>query len=201
MASAAEIVRNHEYDPNGVEYLVPPPKGREHIQVVPYDPAWPAVFEELAARLRAALGGVALSIEHVGSTSVLGMPAKPIIDIDVTVPDSRDEAAYRPALEAAGFPVLFRERVFHEHRFARSDSPPANIHIWSPDCPEAIRHRMLRDWLIAHPEDRERYAAAKFVSAEQINAVGGWVMDYNLRKQPVIRGILERVFRAHGLID
>lgn len=149
----------------------------------------------------AALGDVALSIEHVGSTSVPGLPAKPIIDIDLTVPDSRDEDAYRPALEAAGFLVLFREPVFHEHRFARSDSPPANIHIWSPDCPEAIRHRMLRDWLIAHPEEREQYAAAKFASAEQINAEGGRVMDYNQRKQPVIRDILERMFRAHGLID
>lgn len=200
MASAAEIVRNHEYDPNGVEYFVPPRKS-QHIEVVPYDPSWPAAFAELAARIRAALGEVALSIEHVGSTAVPGLPAKPIIDIDLTVPDSRDEDAYRPALDAAGFPVQFREPVFHEHRFARSDSPPANIHIWSPDCPEAIRHRMLRDWLIAHPEERELYAAAKFASAEQINAEGGVVMDYNQRKQPVIRDILERMFRAHGLID
>ncbi|MFY0567948.1 GrpB family protein [Archangium lansingense] len=105
MASAAELVRNHEYEPNGVEYFAPPPKS-EHIEVVPYDPAWPDAFEELAARIRAALGDVALSLEHVGSTSVPGLPAKPIIDIDLTVPDSRDEAAYRPALEAAGFPVL-----------------------------------------------------------------------------------------------
>ena len=51
---------------------------------------------------------------------------------DLTVPDSRDEDAYRPALESAGFRVLFREPVFHEHRFARCDAPPANIHIWSP---------------------------------------------------------------------
>ncbi|MFP2905159.1 GrpB family protein [Pyxidicoccus sp. 3LFB2] len=200
MASAADIVRNHEYDPNGVEYLGPPSK-REHIEVVPYDPAWPAAFEALAARLRAALGDVALCIEHVGSTSVPGLPAKPVIDIDLTVPDSRDEESYRPALEAAGLPVLFRERVFHEHRFAHSDSPRANIHIWSPDCPEAIRHRMLRDWLLTHPEERELYAAVKLASAEQINAEGGLVMDYNLRKQPVLRGILERMFRAQGLID
>jgi GrpB-like predicted nucleotidyltransferase (UPF0157 family) len=141
--------------------------------VAPYDPSWPDVFADLAARIRAALGEVALSIEHVGSTSVPGLPAKPVIDIDLTVPDSRDEDAYRSALDAAAFPVLFRESALHEHRFARGDSPPANIH----------------------------YAAAKVASAEQINAEGGRVMDYNQRQQPVIRDILDRMFRAHGLID
>ncbi|MCY1080661.1 GrpB family protein [Archangium lansingense] len=54
---------------------------------------------------------------------------------------------------------------------------------------------------MAHPEEREQYAAAKFASAEQSNAECGRVMDYNQRKQPVIRDILERMFRAHGLID
>lgn len=197
--SAEEIVRHHEFDPDAVEYLVPPTV--QSIAVVAYDPRWPAAFDAIAERIRRALGDTARAVEHVGSTSVPGLPAKPIIDIDLTVPDSRDEEAYRGPLESEGFVLVLREPRWHEHRLARFEEPLANIHIWSPDCPETIRHRMLRDWLIAHPEDRDRYAEAKLASAEAINATGGgFVMDYNQRKQPVIRDILDRMFRARGLV-
>ena len=72
--------------------------------------------------------------------------------------------------------------------------------MWSPDSPEAIRHRLLRDWLRSHPDDCARYAAAKRSSAEATNAAGREMMAYNLRKEPVLREILDRVFRAHGLL-
>jgi GrpB-like predicted nucleotidyltransferase (UPF0157 family) len=143
------------------------------IEVVEPDPAWPAQFDLLAARLRAALGDRALAVEHVGSTSVPGLAAKAIIDIDVTVPDPRDEPAYVPDLEAAGFRLRMREPGWHEHRLVVHNDPRANIHVFGPDCPEVIRHRMLRDWLTEHPDDRDRYAAAKRESAEQSNTGGG----------------------------
>jgi GrpB-like predicted nucleotidyltransferase (UPF0157 family) len=79
-------------------------------------------------------------------------------------------------------------------------SPRANLHVWSPDSPEAIRHVMFRHWLRDHPDDRALYAAAKRASVEESNAAGDDVMAYNLRKQPVIREILERMFRAHGML-
>jgi GrpB-like predicted nucleotidyltransferase (UPF0157 family) len=154
------------------------------------------------------LGERVLEVQHVGSTAVPGLAAKPVIDVDLTVADSAAEEDYIPDLEAAGFHLVIRERRWHEHRalvVADPGAQPAqlprtNLHAWSPDCPEVVRHRLLRDWLVEHPEDRARYAAAKTASAREATAAGELVADYNFRKQPVIRNILDRMFRAHGLI-
>jgi GrpB-like predicted nucleotidyltransferase (UPF0157 family) len=199
MATAEEITRHYDDDPDGIEWVgvdAPP----RPIEVVEPDPAWPAQFELLAAKIRAALAGRALAVDHVGSTSVPGLAAKAIIDIDVTVADPRDEPAYVPDLEAGGFRLRMREPGWHEHRLVVADDPRANIHVFGPDCPEAIRHRMLRDWLTEHPDDRDCYAAAKREAAEQSNANGEEVMAYNHRKEPAIRDILDRMFRAFGLL-
>ena len=96
--------------------------------------------------------------------------------------------------------LSIREPHWHEHRCLVSASPQANLHVWSPDSPEAIRHMMFRDWLRDHPDDLTRYAAAKRAAADAANAAGETVMEYNLRKQPVIREILNRMFRAHGML-
>ena len=73
------------------------------IKLVPYDPEWPVYFEEERQRIVKALGKMALCVEHVGSTSIAGLSAKPIIDILLIVPDTTNEAAYVPQLEAAGY--------------------------------------------------------------------------------------------------
>jgi GrpB-like predicted nucleotidyltransferase (UPF0157 family) len=86
------------------------------ILLVPYDAAWPDRFEREARKIRGALGEKALRIEHVGSTSVPGLRAKPIIDILLVVADSADEMDYGAALQAAGFNVHIREPEWHEHR-------------------------------------------------------------------------------------
>ena len=171
-----------------------PPK--ENIEVMPYDPAWPALFWELAGAIRQALGMAALHIEHIGSTAVPLLAAKPVIDIDLTVSDPTDEAAYVPALESLGYDLIIREPSWHQHRCLRLEAPRVNLHVFGPDCPETIRHILFRNWMREHPEDRERYEKAKF------GAVGGteYVMDYNLRKQPVIREIYARAFKAAGLL-
>src|SRR5690348_12357875 len=99
-----------------------PDLGRR-IEVVPYDPAWPAVFDLRAARIVAALGDRARSIEHMGSTSVPGLAAKPVIDIHLTVASSADEADYRPALETAGFRFVHAAPDWFEHRLFKGLSP------------------------------------------------------------------------------
>jgi GrpB-like predicted nucleotidyltransferase (UPF0157 family) len=88
-----------------------------------------------------------LVVEHVGSTAVVGLPAKPVIDIDLTVADSVDEAAYVPALEGVGFRLVIREPWWHEHRCLVHDDPRCNLHVFSPGAPEPVRHRIFRDWL------------------------------------------------------
>src|SRR5690242_13720265 len=85
------------------------------IAIVDYDPSWPLLFARENERIKSALGAKALSVEHVGSTSVPGLPAKPIIDILLVVESSADEKSYLPALEAAGYLLRIREPEWHEH--------------------------------------------------------------------------------------
>jgi GrpB-like predicted nucleotidyltransferase (UPF0157 family) len=193
--TSQEITRHHDPDPSEDPWVIGPP-APETVSIVPYNPEWPRRYQALSAAIRAALGDAALDIEHVGSTAVEGLPAKDVIDIDLTVADPRDEDLYVPALERVGYVLVVREPSFHEHRCLRLAEPRANLHVFGPECPEAIRHRMFRDWLRAHPEDRTRYEDAKRAAVPG----GGNVMDYNLRKQTVVREIYDRLFRAAGML-
>ena len=171
------------------------------------DPTWPERYRRIEAEICAVLDDRVLGIQHVGSTSVPGLPAKPVIDIDLTVIDPTDEASYVPDLERLGFVHWLTEPGWHEHRLLKHlDEPRTHLHVFGPDCPEVVRHRMFRDWLVAHPEDRERYAAAKRDAADQMAATGddhgalGFGMRYNRIKEPVVREIYDRMFRAAGLL-
>ncbi|MBP2336794.1 GrpB-like predicted nucleotidyltransferase (UPF0157 family) [Saccharothrix coeruleofusca] len=195
MPSFEEITRHHDADPSESPWVNGPP-GPETVTIVPYDPEWPRRYRALSARIRAALGEAALDVEHIGSTSVEGLAAKDVIDIDLTVADPRDERSYVPALERLGYFLVIREPSFHQHRCLRLAEPRVNLHVFGPDCPEAIRHRMFRDWLRAHPDDRARYERAKRAAVPG----GGSVMDYNARKQQVVREIYDRLFRAAGML-
>jgi GrpB-like predicted nucleotidyltransferase (UPF0157 family) len=199
MATVDEITRHESADPDDDVWVGAQPPVSP-IEIVEADPSWPRRYDRLADRIRRALDDRVLALEHIGSTSVPGLPAKPIIDIDLTVLDSSKESRYVPLLEAAGFVLTIREPKWHQHRLMVATSPSANLHVWSPDSPEAIRHLMFRDWLRDHPDDCARYAAAKRAAAAASNACGGTIMDYNLRKQPVVRDILDRLFRDHGML-
>ena len=111
-----------------------------------------------------------------------------------------DEDAYRPSLESAGFSVTLREARWHEHRLFKPTDGLAHVHVFGPDCPETIRHVMLRDWLRTHPDDAAEYAAIKRRAAEATNAHRGTGMDYNLVKEPYLRSLLDRIFTANGLL-
>ena len=171
------------------------------IEIADPDPAWPRRYDDLARRIREALGWRVLQLEHVGSTSVPGLAAKPIIDIDLTVADPDREQDYVPALETIGFRLAIREPWWYGHRALRSDEPACNIHVFGFDSPEPVKHRIFRDWLRGHPAERDRYAAAKRQAASQANAEGEHVMQYNARKQQVIREIYHRAFVAAGLLE
>lgn len=187
--------------PPGADAWVPGAARAVGIEVAAPDPAWPRWYTELAARIRAALGWRALQVEHVGSTSVPGLPAKPIIDIDLTVADSGRERDYVPALEKAGFTLVIREPWWYGHRVLTADEPRCNLHVFGPDSPETVRHRIFRDWLRGNPGDRELYAAAKRQAASEANARGEHVMQYNARKEQVVREIYRRAFTAAGLLS
>ena len=201
MPAPEEITKHHDWDPpEGESVFVDGGPTVGPVDVVPYDPAWPELFATVASRVHEALGDRVVDLAHVGSTAVPGLPAKPIIDLDLTVADSADEDSYVPALETAGFRLVIRERGWHEHRMLTTDDPRTNLHVFSPDCPEVIRHRLFRDWLREHPDDLARYRDAKLAAATDSTAAGEHMMDYNQRKQPVIREIYDRIFRANGLL-
>ena len=102
------------------------------IQLADYDPAWPGLFAREALRIRAMLREQALRIEHVGSTAVPGLAAKPIIDILLVVGDSADEETYVPALEAAGYVLRIREPDWYQHRVFKGPDTNINLHVASP---------------------------------------------------------------------
>ena len=171
------------------------------IEVTDPDPSWPSVYDGLARRIREALGWRALQLDHVGSTAVPGLPAKPIIDIDLTVADPGREQHYVPALEAIGFRLTIREPWWYGHRVLVAGEPRCNLHVFGFDSPELVRQRIFRDWLRGNPADRDRYAEAKRQAAAAANAAGEHVMQYNARKQQVIREIYHGAFVAAGLLQ
>ncbi len=200
MPTAEEITKHHDAEPDHHPWVGERP-APVPIRVVAYDDSWPVHYERTAAQIRDVLGEVAIAVEHVGSTSVPGLAAKPTIDIDLTVADPSDEGSYVPALERVGFKLVIREPSWHEHRaLQRQGDPSTNLHVFGPDCPEVIRHRMFREWLRAHPEERELYARAKLEAAAAVTDQRGIMMDYNRHKEPVLRAIYERMFRANGLL-
>jgi len=170
----------------------PPPQYQE-IVVADYDPAWPEWFEQAAERIRAALGDKVLELHHVGSTSVPGLAAKPLIDIDLVVADTTDETAYVPPLEALGYVLRVREPDWYEHRMLRGHDPPVNLHVFPPACEEVDRMLLLRDWLRTNDADRELYARTKRELGAQ-----GWkyVQNYADAKTAVVEEILARALSA-----
>ncbi|MDP9116170.1 MAG: GrpB family protein, partial [Actinomycetota bacterium] len=129
MASPEEITRHHDPDPSEDPWVNGPPPDQP-VDIGPYDDRWPGRFDALAANVRTALGGVALAVEHVGSTSVPRLAAKNVIDIDLTVPDPSDESSYVPALEAAGWVLTIREPSWHNHRcLTRREGARSNLHV------------------------------------------------------------------------
>jgi GrpB-like predicted nucleotidyltransferase (UPF0157 family) len=126
-----------------------------------YDPAWPDAYAREVSRITAALGERALRLEHVGSTSVPGLPAKPIIDIVLGVADPADEDAYVPDLKAAGYVLRVREPSWFEHRMLRWPDDSVHLHVFPAECPEIDRMVGFRDRLRTSTPDRELYARTK----------------------------------------
>lgn len=165
------------------------------------DPALATWFDRLEAQVRGALGTRALTVDHIGSTSVPGLAAKPVIDIDLVVADPSDEAGYVPALEAVGFSLWVREPWWDEHRLLRHDDPRCNLHVFGPGSSGPWRDRVFRDWLRVCEHDRDLYARAKRAASDAAVAAAEHSMQYNARTQDVIREIHSRAFAAAGLID
>jgi GrpB-like predicted nucleotidyltransferase (UPF0157 family) len=166
----------------------PPPTYRE-VVLAEYDPEWPAWFARAEAQVRGALGDAALRIDHVGSTSVPGLAAKPLIDVNLVVDDTTDEESYVPQLEAVGYVLRVREPDWYEHRLLRGQDPPVNLHVFPPGCEEVQRMLIFRDRLRTNSEDRDLYERTK---RELAAKEWKYVQNYADAKSEVVREILER---------
>ena len=159
------------------------------ITLVEYDPRWPKLFEQEANRVRSVLDNKALRVEHVGSTSVPGLCAKPIIDMLLVVADSTDEASYVLDLEAAGYILRVREPDWFEHRLFKGPDVDINLHVFSAGTSEVERMLRFRNWLRVNDTERDKYAQVKRSLAKN-----KWrhVQHYADAKTPIVREIMER---------
>jgi GrpB-like predicted nucleotidyltransferase (UPF0157 family) len=163
------------------------------IVLVDHTPDWLTWFWREADRVRRVLGDRALRIEHVGSTSVPGLAAKPIIDMLLVVADSADEPAYVPAMAAAGYVLRIREPDWYQHRLFKGPDTDINLHVFSAGCPEIDRMLLFRDWLRANEPDRQLYERSKRHLARQ---TWQYVQNYADAKTAVIGEIVQRARQA-----
>ncbi|MEG6513778.1 GrpB family protein [Desulforamulus ruminis] len=159
------------------------------ITLVAYDPRWPELFEREAKRIRSVLGNRVLQLEHVGSTSVPELCAKPIIDMLLVVADSSDEPSYVAALEAVGYTLRIREPDWFEHRMFKGPDTDINLHVFSEGTSEVERMLRFRDWLRANDTDRDNYARVKRKLAQHV-----WrhVQNYADAKTSIVQEIMDR---------
>ena len=176
-------------------WVTEPPRLTAKLQVVDYDPAWPGLFAREADRVRAVLGDRVLQLEHIGSTSVPGLAAKPIIDMLLVVPDPADEPAYLPDLEAAGYVLVIREPDWYQHRCLKGPDTNVNLHLYPPGCPEIERYLLFRDRLGDDPAERAHYQRVKRELAERDWA---YVQQYADAKTEVVEAIIARARAAGG---
>ena len=158
-----------------------------------YNPEWPAFFLREAARVREVLGARVLQLHHVGSTSIPGLAAKPIIDMLLVVADSSDEAAYVPTMEASGYVLHIREPKWHEHRLFKGPDTNINLHVFSRGCPEIDRMLLFRDWLRSNPADLDLYLRTKRELAQR---EWKYVQNYADAKSAVVEEIIARALAA-----
>lgn len=175
---------NEDFDAKLRSVLIDGPQPAT-VEIVAYDETWPERFAEFRSALRGRLGPRAIRIEHIGSTSVPGLAAKNIIDICLTVADPDDEPAYLDDLLSLGWTLAVREPG---HRVVRYADPKSNLHVFADDASEVTDYLTLRDWLRAHADDRDRYAALK----RDLASRGEWpdINYYADAKGPFIRELL-----------
>ncbi|MGM1063733.1 GrpB family protein [Saccharothrix sp. Mg75] len=159
------------------------------VTLVAYDPAWPGLYAREVARVRGALGDAVVRVRHVGSTSVPGLAAKPVVDVVLEVADSADESSYAPALEAVGYVLVVREPGWFEHRMFKGPDTNVNLHVHTAGDPEVARVVAFRDRLRASAADRELYESVKRELAAREWA---YVQQYADAKAGVIAEILGR---------
>ena len=156
------------------------------VYLAPYDPAWPSLFNRLKKQIREALGDKILLLEHVGSTAVPGLSAKPIIDMVLVV------FIYVKPLEKKGYTLRNREPDWHEHRLLKPPDVEGKLHVFSAGCEEIGQMLLFRDRLRNNTDDRLLYEETK---RELAARTWKYRQNYADAKSEVVQEILARARR------
>ena len=160
----SEEAHVHEIDCRGGRGGTPGAHRTMEVVVVPHDPRWPAAFEAEADRLRAALGGLVVAIDHMGSTAIAGIHAKPIIDMLLSTPDAASLDGLIPVMVRLGYQSM-GEFGIPGRRYFRKESPEGrrthHAHAFAQGSPSIERHLAFRDYMNAHPAAAQRYGLLK----------------------------------------
>ena len=164
-------------------------KEKRDIVLVEHDAAWAGQFLRHRKIIEGSLGDLVIEINHIGSTSVPGLAAKAIVDMDLVVRDSSDEDLYLEKLVEAGYVLRVREPDWHEHRMFRTAELDVHLHVFSEGCDEVKRHLAFRDHLRVNEVDRKLYEDTKRRLAKH-----DWsdMNAYAEAKGEVVEGILLR---------
>lgn len=163
------------------------------VEIVDYDASWPSAFVEAAEQLQG-IGCGRWLVEHIGSTSIPGLSAKPIIDLAVRVASFDELDDHRQELAAKGWLAIRRQPRSHRVRVREDQGRRTHIaHFFTADQWETCHQRLFRDWLRNHPDDLARYQAVKLVAAT------GESPDYTTAKLPLVLDIVNRARSARGL--
>ena len=196
-----DVPENYTYDPEEEradfkrieEVLKTSPGGYKRVEVSPYDSAWVKDFQAIKKELNVALGDLALSIEHVGSTSVPGLSAKPIIDIDVVIEDETKLPAVVKALESIGYTHEGNKGIKGREAFAYEGKEHLRKHhmyVCTKDASELKRHLTFRDYLREHPEEVEAYSRVKEEGAKRYPFDIDGYIEF---KSPYIEGVYRKI--------
>lgn len=143
------------------------PTGGDPIHVVPYDIQWPALFASWQKALTAGLGETAVRVDHIGSTAVPGLTAKPVIDIQLSVPDVEAEDGYVAGLESLGVSLRMREPGHRYFRPPPGEPRIVQIHVCAAGSDWERAHLLFRDYLRSHPGARDAYRTLKLELADR----------------------------------
>jgi len=167
-----------------------PVAGGRRVVVVPYDPAWADRYEVERARIVAAIGPTALRVAHVGSTAVVGLDAKPVIDVLISVATIRDESSFRPGLESLGYERREDVAMPDDAYFVLNEDgvKVVQLHVCESGGSFEREHLAFRDKLRSDPELRDRYAALKRELGKRFPDDR---LAYTAAKAPFIRAALE----------
>ena len=165
------------------------------VYLAPYDPAWPSLFAQLKEQIQEALGDKILLLEHVGSTSVPGLSAKPVIDMVLAVADLSNESSYVKPLEERGYMLRIREPDWYEHRMLKAPEPRGNLHVFSEGCEEIAQMLLFHDWLRDHADARLLYEETKHRLAAR---TWKYTQNYTDAKAEVVQAILAQARGAQS---